>query len=382
MLSRNGCRSCRKQLGIAPVTKAIRRQSKLSSFDHLRSELPARSKVVIYDDICPTNTHRLNVSLSSFVPKGWIPESSLRKVPESDHSKCLPPAHHLVYFNPAYPEDELLSDGTDPNQSPGYPFVRRMWAGGYVRYNPESGIKVDNSRHACVEGIRDVTIKGKSGEEKVFVGIERRFAPVLQGETDNAVRSRLWEEKESEFGESRIIERRNIVFMYDKTPEELEAMRRQGSAPGPTKILKRMSPLTCSKRRIANSPTAQHPPTFSHTLVPTPALLFRYSALTFNAHAIHLDPLYCKEVEGHRNLLFHGPLSFTLLVTLLQNHISKRKGAVIESIEYRNLAPLYCSEPIKFCGRQAGENKYDIWAETPEGGIAVKGNAKVIVSEK
>ena len=79
--------------------------------------------------------------------------------------------------------------------------------------------------------------------------------------------------------------------------------------------------------------------------------------------------------------MFHGPLSLTLLVALLQNHISKRKGAVIESIEYRNLAPLYCSEPIKFCGRQASENKYDVWAETPEGGIAVKGNAKVIVNE-
>ena len=53
----------------------------------------------------------------------------------------------------------------------------------------------------------------------------------------------------------------------------------------------------------------------------------------------------------------------------------------MESIEYRNLAPLYCSEPIKLCGRQAGENKYDVWVETPEGGIAVKGNAKVIVNE-
>jgi hydroxyacyl-ACP dehydratase HTD2-like protein with hotdog domain len=79
--------------------------------------------------------------------------------------------------------------------------------------------------------------------------------------------------------------------------------------------------------------------------------------------------------------LFHGPLALTLLATLLQNHISKKKGAVIESIEYRNLAPLYCIEPIKLCGRQTGENKYDVWAETPEGGIAVKGNAKVIVNE-
>jgi hydroxyacyl-ACP dehydratase HTD2-like protein with hotdog domain len=130
-------------------------------------------------------------------------------------------------------------------------------------------------------------------------------------------------------------------------------------------------------------PTAKEPPTFTHTLLPTPTLLFRYSALTFNAHAIHLDPLYCREVEGHRNLLFHGPLSFTLLVAMLENHI-KKTGRQLSSIEYRNLAPLYCGEEIKLCGREAGNgngngegSKYEVWAETPEGGIAVKGTARV-----
>jgi len=252
MLSRNICRSCRKQLGIAPITRTLQRQSTTSSFDHLRTELPARTRVVLYDDISPINTHRLNVSLSSFVPPAWIPESTLSRLPEPDPNKYLPPAHHLVYFNSAYPEDKLLPDGTDPNQSPGYPFVRRMWAGGYVRFNPERGISVDNSRYACIEGIRDVTIRGNPGQEKVFVGIERRFAPVLQGESDDAVRGRLWEEKEDEFGESRLIERRNIVFMYERTPEELQTMRRQGAAPSPTKILKRMFFSAGSKRGIAN----------------------------------------------------------------------------------------------------------------------------------
>ena len=120
---------------------------------------------------------------------------------------------------------------------------------------------------------------------------------------------------------------------------------------------------------------AQHTPSFTHTLIPTPALLFRYSALTFNAHAIHLDPLYCREVEGHRNLLFHGPLSFTLLVTLLENN--KPKGSTIASVEYRNLAPLYCSEPVKVCGKELGDGKVELWAETPEGGVAVKGTARL-----
>lgn len=133
--------------------------------------------------------------------------------------------------------------------------------------------------------------------------------------------------------------------------------------------------------------TAQNAPDFTHTLTPTPSLLFRYSALTFNAHAIHLDLLYCRTVEGHRNLLFHGPLSFTLMTLLLQNNLPAKSR--IAEIEYRNLAPLYCDEPVKLCGRKSpdngngnagkgrgeGEGKYELWVETPEGGLAVKGTA-------
>jgi hydroxyacyl-ACP dehydratase HTD2-like protein with hotdog domain len=126
--------------------------------------------------------------------------------------------------------------------------------------------------------------------------------------------------------------------------------------------------------------TAQHPPTFTHTLVPDPTLLFRYSALTFNAHAIHLDPAYCRDVEGHRNLLVHGPLSFTLLALLLRDRVKGTQTPVIESIEYRNLAPLYCGEPLKLCGREKGAGAYELWVETPEGGIAVKATAKVTQS--
>lgn len=108
-----------------------------------------------------------------------------------------------------------------------------------MRWNRERGIAVDGSRYACVEGIRDVTIKGKPGEEKVFVGIERRFGPKEKEESEERVRERLWEEKEEEFGEARLIERRNIVFMHERTPEELATVRAQGAAPSLGKMLKR-----------------------------------------------------------------------------------------------------------------------------------------------
>ena len=38
-------------------------------------------------------------------------------------------------------------------------------------------------------------------------------------------------------------------------------------------------------------------PDFSFTYTPTDTMLFRFSALTFNAHRIHLDKEYSQNVE-------------------------------------------------------------------------------------
>ena len=60
----------------------------------------------------------------------------------------------------------------------------------------------------------------------------------------------------------------------------------------------------------------------------------------------------------------------------MDNHV-KSQGKTIASIDYRNLAPLYCSEPVKLCARESGEDRFEVWAETPEGGVAVRGSASV-----
>ena len=215
---------------------------RVTDYTHLTRTLPARRKVVIHDDLTPRNTHWLSIALSSFLPPTWTSpstHSSPLALPSSPIP--LPPAHHLVYFNPAYPSAQLLPDGTDPNQSPGPPFARRMWAGGSVRWAVGSPIVADGARWACVEGIRDVAVKGRPGEEKVFVGIERRFGRVAEGEGEDALGERLWEEREEVLGQSPLVERRNIVFLRDRTAQELEEVRRQGAAPPAAKMLKRTS---------------------------------------------------------------------------------------------------------------------------------------------
>lgn len=125
---------------------------------------------------------------------------------------------------------------------------------------------------------------------------------------------------------------------------------------------------------------ATREPDFDVRITPTQSLLFRFSALTFNAHAIHLDPQYCREVEGHRNLLLHGPLSLVLMFSVLRSQL--RPGEMIKRFDYRNLAPLYANEELRVCvGKNKNKsidrhnNKYEVWIEGKEGGYAVKGSA-------
>jgi hydroxyacyl-ACP dehydratase HTD2-like protein with hotdog domain len=110
-------------------------------------------------------------------------------------------------------------------------------------------------------------------------------------------------------------------------------------------------------------------------LIPTQSLLFRFSALTFNAHYIHLDPQYCREVEGHRKLLVHGPLSLVLMLSVLRSQL--KGGAIVKSFYYKNLAPLYANEEMKICVRKdrGKASQYDVWILGREGGYAVKGSA-------
>lgn len=122
-------------------------------------------------------------------------------------------------------------------------------------------------------------------------------------------------------------------------------------------------------------PEAPLNPEFSHTLIPSRALLFRYSALTFNAHSIHLDRDYARNTEGYNDLLVHGPLTLTLILTLVKGHLSQL-GKAVSSIEYRNLAPLLVEQPMTVCTKpkQVGNRgAWDVWVERSDGGLAVRG---------
>jgi len=63
--------------------------------------------------------------------------------------------------------------------------------------------------------------------------------------------------------------------------------------------------------------------------------LFRYSALTFNSHRIHLDRSYCAENHGSPRLVAHAPLQATILA-----RAATAQAGPLASFSFRALSPL------------------------------------------
>jgi 3-methylfumaryl-CoA hydratase len=68
-----------------------------------------------------------------------------------------------------------------------------------------------------------------------------------------------------------------------------------------------------------------------------PVVLFRFSALTYNAHRIHYDAQYTAS-EGYPDLVVHGPLQ-----ALLMGECFRRSGISLlgTTFAYRLVAPTY-----------------------------------------
>jgi 3-methylfumaryl-CoA hydratase len=68
----------------------------------------------------------------------------------------------------------------------------------------------------------------------------------------------------------------------------------------------------------------------------SPTLLFRFSALTYNAHRIHYDRDYARDVEGYPGLLTHGPLQ-----ALAMAEAARAREIPGDLFEYRLVSPLF-----------------------------------------
>ena len=110
-------------------------------------------------------------------------------------------------------------------------------------------------------------------------------------------------------------------------------------------------------------------------ITPDPLLLFRYSALTFNAHRIHYDRPYAMDTEGYPGLVVHGPLLATYLVSLLQEHYPQRELA---EFEFRAVKPVFDLAPFTLAGTAPDkEGQSSLWVADSEGYLCMQATAKL-----
>jgi 3-methylfumaryl-CoA hydratase len=83
--------------------------------------------------------------------------------------------------------------------------------------------------------------------------------------------------------------------------------------------------------------------------VPTNVSLFLYNAAIWNAHRIHYDEIYTKEVEKHPAVVVDGPLQGDWLIQAVLNWLGD-DGELVE-FEYSNRRASYIGDTLVSGGR-------------------------------
>lgn len=217
-------------------------------------------------------------------------------VPDLARGEGLPLLWHWVYLLDRPAQADLGPDGhplrgtISASPAPGR---RRMWAGGRVRTSGQLRCGEPATKRSRVLSIQEK--QGRSGP-LTFITVEHQ---ILQ------------------HGRVLIDEQHDIVYR--------EAAPPAGQAPAPS----------------GEGPVVR-PAAGDWAIEVSPTLLFRFSALTYNAHRIHYDRDYARHVEGYPGLLIHGPLQALAMAEAARTAgypVGQHGGRL--TFEYRLTAPLF-----------------------------------------
>jgi 3-methylfumaryl-CoA hydratase len=207
----------------------------------------------------------------------------------------LPPLGHWLLFPPTTHQSGLGRDG-HPVRADGLP--RRMWAGSRIRFHAPLTVGMTLSRETtCVASVEKT---GRSGPMRFDTLAHRIFAG------------------------GRIVIEEEQDLVYRRMPPPGSPSR----APAPEHI----EPVPVGTPRMSIDPVQ----------------LFRFSALTHNAHRIHYDRDYARDVEGYPGLVVHGPYLATLL---MDAHLGRHGPPRVTGFEFRALRPVFDGEPFALCSR-------------------------------
>lgn len=215
-------------------------------------------------------------------------------IPDDDH---VPGLWHWLYLLERTPTRLLGPDGhpTSGIPAPPGPAMRRMFASG--RVDTLARLRIGESARRTTSIVGEADKQGRSGP--------LRFVTVRHVTSQRA----------------RVVIVEEQVIVYRAPSGELE--------PEPGRGLPTRRPALA--------------------LDVDEKLLFRFSALTYNAHRIHYDRDYCRDVEGYPGLLTHGPLQALAMAEAAR--AAGRTGDV--SFSYRLVAPLFDDQGL-FVGAADG----------------------------
>ena len=259
----------------------------------------------------------------TLVPVAALNATLDRDDPMPQVGDILPPLYHWLYFLPLARTAELDTDG-HPKRGGFLPPVtqpRRMWVGSDVTFAGDLRLGETAERVSTIENIDEK--QGRSGK-LVFVTIHHQIT-----------------------GAGGAVADRQTVVYRDR-PTGIEA-----PAPG----------------KPAPSDAA-----YQRTVVPSAALLFRYSALIFNAHRIHYDTPYTREEEGYPGLLVHGPLLATLMTDLVRRNLP---GRAIRHFHFRAVKPVFDDAPFEVCGKPGDAGGVALWVRDAAGELCVDGGVEM-----
>lgn len=274
------------------------------------------------------------------------------------------PSEHLAFFTPRVSSTSLGLDGSDtPFNPPGGIFTRRMWAGGRMEWTKEANDPIKRMKVGDLiwekTFVEEAELKKLGdGGEMIIVWARKEFGQKDDLETPLLIDKRSW------------IYRRAI---------------------DPSKASQSDSPLSNPSKPDLSSLSPPEGLQNPSLLFQTPANLFRYSALTFNPHAIHLSPPWAQKVEGHQGIVVHGPLNLSLLVRKwgreiagwrLNNHGEfkdvhpTQDRRVLKSVDYRAKRPVYAEQPywigILEDGKSQDDQQHTVVAMQPDGKILME----------
>lgn len=234
-----------------------------------------------------------------------------------------PHGWHWCFFNEAPEAGALGRDGHEKLGGfiPDLPLKRRMWAAGKLEFlaTPIAGRPAE--KHTRIENIEEK--QGSTGP-LVFVTLRHEI---------------------SQDGKMLVLETQTLVYRQ-------EAAREKRSPQPPAKTPSEDIGTSCEIR-------------------PDPVMLFRYSALTLNGHRIHYDADYARDVEGYAGIVFHAPLTATLLMELAANASSGR----LRQFSFRAKNAIEGFAPFAIALTQRRNDGAGLAAMLPDGRVAMQAEA-------